>query len=223
MTSVINEYQWETLKHSPYSPDLSPCDFDLIPELRKAVKRNKIWRLRWAQSCRGQGGSTYLLWLPSNRNWRLTEPMERSHRKRGKLFWRILATLYGRSLQFIVFMYSDHSRNILTDPRTFKGPNVAYAFMNFYIFVSCNSLFTLDITKTNLFKYTEKFTTKTWKFSDKNSDIFHISAQNIDCGDSLEPPRRGGSNEYPQSMFSSKKRKNNVYPCKPHLLYKSGV
>ena len=31
--------------------------------------------------------------------------------------------------------------------------------------------------------------------------IFLISAQNIDCGSSLEPPRRGGSNEYPQSMF----------------------
>ena len=36
----------------------------------------------------------------------------------------------------------------------------------------------------------------------ENSDIFHISAQNIDCGYSLEPPRRGGSNEYPQSMFA---------------------
>ena len=31
--------------------------------------------------------------------------------------------------------------------------------------------------------------------------IFLISAQNIDCGYSLEPPWRGGSNEYPQSMF----------------------
>ena len=31
--------------------------------------------------------------------------------------------------------------------------------------------------------------------------IFLTSAQNIDCGYSLEPPRRGGSNEYPQSMF----------------------
>ena len=31
--------------------------------------------------------------------------------------------------------------------------------------------------------------------------IFHISAQKIDCGYSLEPPRRGGSNEYPQSIF----------------------
>ena len=34
-------------------------------------------------------------------------------------------------------------------------------------------------------------------FQIKNSDIFHISAQNIDIGYSLEPPRRGGSNEFP--------------------------
>ena len=31
--------------------------------------------------------------------------------------------------------------------------------------------------------------------------IFLFSAQNIDCEYSLEPPRRGGSNEYTQSMF----------------------
>ena len=42
---------------------------------------------------------------------------------------------------------------------------------------------------------------KTENFQIKKSDIFHISAQNIDCGYSLELPRRGGSNEYPQSMF----------------------
>ena len=44
-------------------------------------------------------------------------------------------------------------------------------------------------------------------------DIFLIFAQNIDCGYMLEPPPRveppprGGSNEYPQSMFWSKKKK----------------
>ena len=43
------------------------------------------------------------------------------------------------------------------------------------------------ITKTSLFKYTENFTTKNEKFSDKKSDNFHIFAQNIDCGYSLEP------------------------------------
>ena len=53
----------------------------------------------------------------------------------------------------------------------------------------------------------------------KNSDIFLISAQNIDCGYSLEPSRRGGSNEYPQSMFLSRNKKNNVYPCKPQFYY----
>ena len=31
-------------------------------------------------------------------------------------------------------------------------------------------------------------------FQIKNSDILYISAQNIDCGYSLEPPRWGGSN-----------------------------
>ena len=38
-------------------------------------------------------------------------------------------------------------------------------------------------------------------FQIKNSDIFHISAQNIDCVYSLELPHWGSSNEYPQSMF----------------------
>ena len=62
---------------------------------------------------------------------------------------------------------------------------------------------------------------KTENFQIKNSDILHISAQNIDCGYSLEPPRRGGSNEYPESMFLSrnKKNKNNVYPCKTQFYY----
>ena len=75
------------------------------------------------------------------------------------------------------------------------------------------------IMKTCLFKYTENFTTKK---NMKNSDIFHISSQNIDCGYSLEPPQRGGSNEYLQSMFLSRNEKNNVYPCKPQYYYIRG-
>ena len=60
---------------------------------------------------------------------------------------------------------------------------------------------------------------KSENFQIKKSDIFHISAQNIDCGYSLEPPRRGGSNEYPQSKFLSRNKKNTVYPCKPQFYY----
>ena len=40
--------------------------------------------------------------------------------------------------------------------------------------------------------------------------MLYISAQNIqniDCGYSLELPRQGGSNEYPQFMFLSRNKK----------------
>ena len=42
-------------------------------------------------------------------------------------------------------------------------------------------------------------------FQQKKIDIFLIFAQNIDFG---VHNRRGGSNEYPQSMFWSKNKKN---------------
>ena len=76
------------------------------------------------------------------------------------------------------------------------------------------------ITKTCLFRCIENFTSKNRKkIQIKISAIFRISAQNIDCRYSLEPPRRGGSNEYPRSMFLSRNKKNNVYPCKPQFYY----
>ena len=60
---------------------------------------------------------------------------------------------------------------------------------------------------------------KQCKFSDKKFWYFHISAQNTDFGYSLEPPWQGGSNEYPHSMFLSRNKKNNVYPCKVQFSY----
>ena len=52
-------------------------------------------------------------------------------------------------------------------------------------------------------------------FQIKKFDILHISAPNIDCGYTLEPPRRGGSNEYPQSMFGAEIRKIMYTPVNP--------
>ena len=37
--------------------------------------------------------------------------------------------------------------------------------------------------------------------------FFHLFAQNIDCGYSIEPPRQGGSHMYQQSMLRAKIRK----------------
>ena len=56
---------------------------------------------------------------------------------------------------------------------------------------------------------------KNENFQWKKFDIFLIFAQNIDCGYTLEPPRRGSSNEYPQSMFWSKNKKNRYTPTYP--------
>ena len=68
-------------------------------------------------------------------------------------------------------------------------------------------------------QYTEIFfTCKKLKISSENFfDIFLIFAHNIDCGYTLEPPRRGGSHEYPQSMLwkKNKKKKNRYTPANP--------
>ena len=53
--------------------------------------------------------------------------------------------------------------------------------------------------------------------------MFLIFAQNIDCGYKLELPCRGGSNQYPQSMFWSKNKKIGIQLHTPVLLYKSEV
>ena len=50
---------------------------------------------------------------------------------------------------------------------------------------------------------------KNENFQIRNLIFFLFLLKNIDCGYSLEPPRLGGSNEYPQSMFLSRNKKNN--------------
>ena len=56
----------------------------------------------------------------------------------------------------------------------------------------------------------KNFSTKFWIFF-----FFFFFAQNIDCEYMLEPTQRGGSNEYPQSMFWSKNKKNRHTPANP--------
>ena len=70
------------------------------------------------------------------------------------------------------------------------------------LFISSNEVCN-TITKTNLYNFDPlkpHFYITKLGFAGVQS-IFLISAQNMDCGYSLKPPRRGGSNEYPQSMF----------------------
>ena len=66
--------------------------------------------------------------------------------------------------------------------------------------------------------YWKFYNPKKENFQLKNANIFLISAQNIDCGYSLEPPRRAGSNEYPQSMFWAEIRKIMYTPVNPSFI-----
>ena len=76
-----------------------------------------------------------------------------------------------------------------------------------------------SIVKIRLFKYIKNSPPKTENFQIKTSDIFRISAQNIDYRYSLEPPQRAGSYEYPQSMFWAEIRKIMYTPVNPSFYY----
>ena len=65
--------------------------------------------------------------------------------------------------------------------------------------------------------YRKFYHQKNENFQMKNSEFFHISAQFIDRGYLLEPPERGGSNEYPQSIFLSRNKKIMYTPVNPSL------
>ena len=73
-----------------------------------------------------------------------------------------------------------------------------------------NTYYHESITKTYLYNFyplKPRFYIVKLGFTGVNI-IFLITAQNIDCGYSLEPPRQGGSNEYPQSMFLDRNMRN---------------
>ena len=82
-----------------------------------------------------------------------------------------------------------------------KNKIIKLSLFSFHLCVSCFlrippykvylSSLQLVLSALSLRKHAYSNRLKTWKFSDKNSDIFHIYDQNIDCGYSLEPPRRG--------------------------------
>ena len=76
---------------------------------------------------------------------------------------------------------------------------------------------TCSITKHSFYstkKYEEKILHLDFQLA-SITRTFNMFAQNIVCGYTLEPPRRGGSNEYPQSMFWNKNKNNRYTPENP--------
>ena len=105
---------------------------------------------------------------------------------------------------------SDKNKPVL---KSHTGPLPIYRLVTMYYVLLCPVSYQwqdlcprhilFSIMKTRLLNILKILQPKKAKFYITKSDIFHISAQNIDCGYSLEPPRRGGSNDY-HNVFEQK-------------------
>jgi len=42
VTDLLSKYEWEVLPHAPYSPNMSPLDFDLFPKLKEPMCGNRF-------------------------------------------------------------------------------------------------------------------------------------------------------------------------------------
>jgi transposase len=42
VTDLPSKYEWELLPHAPYSPDMSPSDFDLFHKLKQPMRRHRF-------------------------------------------------------------------------------------------------------------------------------------------------------------------------------------
>ncbi|PSN56149.1 hypothetical protein C0J52_03342, partial [Blattella germanica] len=42
VTDLLLRWGWEVLYHPPYSPDLSPCDYDLFPKMKEPLRGRRF-------------------------------------------------------------------------------------------------------------------------------------------------------------------------------------
>ena len=42
VTDLLSKYEWEVLLHVPYSPDMSPLDFNLFHKLKEPVRGHRF-------------------------------------------------------------------------------------------------------------------------------------------------------------------------------------
>ena len=37
VTDILRHWHWEIVEHPPYSPDMSPCDYDLFTKMKEPL------------------------------------------------------------------------------------------------------------------------------------------------------------------------------------------
>ena len=97
--------------------------------------------------------------------------------------------LHRAQLNCLFYMYRDQVR-IKMGFEDFRTPTILTQTFLFFITKTC--LYNFDPLKPHFYIVKLGYTGYIL--------FFIVLLKNIDCGYSLEPPRRGGSNEYPQSM-----------------------
>ena len=91
--------------------------------------------------------------------------------------------------------FIDVSKQLITlwNTQTSSNLNLPHASFEHYKTLNARRLTdTISLRKHAYSNILKTLPSKNENFQKKNSDIFHISAQNIDCGYTLEPPRRLG-------------------------------
>ena len=162
---------------------------------------------------------TFLIFAQNHRLWVLvrTASLRRSNEYLNLCF----ELKYEKHQSFFIWNFSVFGGEISIhlNRRVFVMLLCAHVWR--YVFSCCGSLMDTDwlllepgalllfhrfpvITRTYLYNFhplkPHFYRVKLW-FKGEYLIICLISAQNINCGYSSEPPQRGGSDEYPQSMF----------------------
>ena len=118
---------------------------------------------------------------------------------------RLIWVFVGRTLLTLRLLCSP--RIVMIIVKSSVNPSALYIILKYHTFnwntYQQNQLFAVHYENTPIQIYRKSHLQKLKNFWQKILIFFLIFAQNIDCGYSLEPPRWGGSNEYPQSMFLS--------------------
>ena len=42
VSEILEKYGWQVLRHPPYSPNMSPTDFDFFPKLKKSLRGKRF-------------------------------------------------------------------------------------------------------------------------------------------------------------------------------------
>ena len=90
----LAQMYWTALEHSPYSPDLSPCDYDMLRTLKEALGGaafRRWWAGREFHVQVATDTSSFILW---RRNKKTPNPLAKMHRESWKLCGKVRIFLF---------------------------------------------------------------------------------------------------------------------------------